>query len=83
MPIKAENLDRYPENWHEIRAAILDRAGQRCENPACRVGNGWIGYRDEGGYFVKLADAGRPSDAGLSRFRMAESSVSCAPRRPC
>lgn len=31
MPIKPENRTRYPKNWKQIRAAILDRAGNRCE----------------------------------------------------
>lgn len=62
MPIRPENRCRYPDNWKEIRAAVLERGGHRCENPACRVGNGWVGYRDEGGYFVRLAEAGRPED---------------------
>lgn len=31
MPIKPENRSRYPKNWKQIRAAILDRAGNRCE----------------------------------------------------
>lgn len=31
MPIKPENRNRYPKNWKQIRAAILDRAGNRCE----------------------------------------------------
>lgn len=38
MPIKPENRSRYPANWTEIRAAILERAGHRCE------------YRDLHGY---------------------------------
>jgi 5-methylcytosine-specific restriction endonuclease McrA len=37
MPIKAENKHRYPLNWREIRAAILERAGHRCEQ--CRAEN--------------------------------------------
>jgi len=37
MPIKAENKARYPANWDEIRAAILERAGHRCEQ--CKVKN--------------------------------------------
>lgn len=31
MPIKPENKARYPKNWKEIRAAILERAGHKCE----------------------------------------------------
>lgn len=38
MPIKPENRDRYPVNWKEIRAAILTRARNCCEQ--CRVANG-------------------------------------------
>jgi 5-methylcytosine-specific restriction endonuclease McrA len=37
MPIKPENRARYPENWAEIRAAILARAEDRCES--CGVPN--------------------------------------------
>jgi hypothetical protein len=38
MPIKPENKARYPANWAEIRAAILARAGNNCEQ--CKVPNG-------------------------------------------
>ncbi|MCW3657580.1 hypothetical protein K6L27_05280 [Burkholderia cenocepacia] len=38
MPIKPENRGRYPANWPEIRARILARAGNCCEQ--CRVANG-------------------------------------------
>ena len=31
MPIKPENKSRYPKNWKEIRARILERANNRCE----------------------------------------------------
>lgn len=31
MPIRPENRDRYPNNWKQIRAAILERAHNRCE----------------------------------------------------
>lgn len=31
MPIKRENLARYPKDWHAIRGRILARAGRRCE----------------------------------------------------
>ena len=45
MPIKPENNARYPANWRDIRAAILARAGDRCEfcgvpNKAWRLA-GW------------------------------------------
>jgi hypothetical protein len=57
MPILAENLARYPDNWlSEIRPAILKRARNCCEG--CGVPNGIIGYRDEVGTFHGLARAG-------------------------
>lgn len=31
MPILPENKNRYPKNWKEIRAKILERAGNKCE----------------------------------------------------
>ena len=31
MPIKPENKSRYPKNWKQIRAQILERAGNKCE----------------------------------------------------
>ena len=31
MPIKPENKNRYPKNWKDIRASILERAKNRCE----------------------------------------------------
>lgn len=31
MPIKPENRKRYPANWKEIRASILERAHNHCE----------------------------------------------------
>jgi 5-methylcytosine-specific restriction endonuclease McrA len=41
MPI---DYKKYPKNWKEIRAAILARAGNRCEGsplyPHCRAANG-------------------------------------------
>lgn len=45
MPIRPENRSRYPANWKtEIRPAILERAGHRCEGspdyPDCRAANG-------------------------------------------
>lgn len=44
MPIRPENRGRYPADWAAIRAAILERAGNRCEGspayPECRAANG-------------------------------------------
>lgn len=37
MPIKPENKDRYPKDWKQIRARILERAGNCCE--WCHVPN--------------------------------------------
>lgn len=37
MPIKPENRGRYPKDWKRIRASILERAGNRCEQ--CGVPN--------------------------------------------
>lgn len=31
MPIRPENKARYPKNWQEIRAKILERADNKCE----------------------------------------------------
>lgn len=54
MPIKPENKDRYPDNWPEIRQRILARAGNRCEEPGCRVKNHAVGYRDKEGVFHEI-----------------------------
>jgi hypothetical protein len=43
MPIKPENKARYPKDWPAIRAAILKRAGNRCEWPGCGVVNHSVG----------------------------------------
>lgn len=52
MPIKPENRGRYPADWQEIRARILARADNKCEE--CRLPNGAYvirgGDKDEGMY---------------------------------
>jgi 5-methylcytosine-specific restriction endonuclease McrA len=40
MPIRAENRSRYPRDWKAIRAGILARAGNICENEGCGASNG-------------------------------------------
>lgn len=43
MPIRPENRSRYPANWRDVRAAILERANNACEGsplyPDCRAKN--------------------------------------------
>lgn len=51
MPIRPENVKRYPANWEEIRGKILERANHQCETPECRVHNGAWGWRDSTGHF--------------------------------
>lgn len=46
MPI---DYSRYPSNWFEIRAVILNRAGNRCER--CELPNYAYGTRDARGVF--------------------------------
>lgn len=48
MPISKQNRALYPSNWRsEIRPAILERAGHRCE--FCAVANYAYGARDKHG----------------------------------
>lgn len=53
-PILPENRARYPQNWDEIRADILQRARQRCEGENCGIRNRAWGYRDVHGRFQDL-----------------------------
>ena len=54
MPIRPENVERYPKNWlTEIRPSILERARHRCEN--CGVPNYAFGYRDSAGNWNRCA----------------------------
>lgn len=46
MPIKPENRARYPADWKQIRASILERAGNCCEQ--CKAPNRTIVARGEG-----------------------------------
>lgn len=58
MPIKPENRARYPENWDEIREAILERAGNKCEK--CKAPNRTLIARgtgtDEGAYMLESCE---------------------------
>lgn len=48
MPIRPENKGRYSKNWKDIRASILERAGNKCE--FCGIANYTI--RDNGSRVV-------------------------------
>lgn len=61
MPIKPENRARYPKDWPEIRARILQRAGMRCEHDGCAARHRAEGYWRNGA-FVPMSRALR--DAG-------------------
>lgn len=43
MPIKPENVEKYPKNWKAIVEQVRKRSGDRCEWPGCGLENhGWI-----------------------------------------
>jgi hypothetical protein len=42
---------KYPKNWKQIRAQILERAGNKCE--WCGVNNHALGYRRKDGKFIE------------------------------
>ncbi|MBQ8969206.1 MAG: hypothetical protein IJ064_05700 [Bacteroidaceae bacterium] len=52
MPIKPENKKRYPANWKQIRASILERAHDRCE--FCGVKNHIYRMNEKTGKMVKV-----------------------------
>jgi hypothetical protein len=60
MPIRPENRLRYPPNWREIRARILERAGDKCEGspayPNCRAPNGWYRVKKTGQLFAQARE---------------------------
>lgn len=58
-PIRAENVDRYPVNWGEIREQIRMRALNRCE--FCGVKNFALGGRDSDGNFHRAHPVGEAS----------------------
>ena len=50
MPIRPENVDRYPDDRKEIRERILARACNKCED--CGAPNREVVYRDRSGWHV-------------------------------
>jgi 5-methylcytosine-specific restriction endonuclease McrA len=65
MPIKPENRSRYPADWPAIRAAVLERVGNRCE--WCGVPQYAVGYRNTFGHFIALCGNGPCDAAGQGR----------------
>lgn len=69
MPIKPENKCRYPADWKEIRARILKRARDCCEQ--CRVANGDMivrGIDKDAGTFQRFEGDGEVYDAEDGRL---------------
>lgn len=65
MPIKPENRARYPKDWKLIRAAILARAGNACEQ--CKAINGETVARGDDGTYMRMA--GEVHDAITGEYR--------------
>jgi hypothetical protein len=78
MPIKPENRSRYPKNWTEVRASILERAGNCCEQ--CKVPNGERiarGAGEDAGTFMKDDGSVYEAETGehLGQCRMSDYEV--------
>lgn len=56
MPIRPENLDRYPADWPAISLRIKRREGWRCK--WCGVPHGELGGRDAAGRWHKANPTG-------------------------
>ena len=64
MPIKPENAARYPKNWKQLRAAVLERAGNKCEQ--CGVPNRESVYRTTDGHYI--LSGGETHDAVTGKY---------------
>jgi hypothetical protein len=56
MPIKPENRKSCPRNWKEIRAEVLERAGNKCEKCG-RMNQFWYDPCNEDCVYVVLTVA--------------------------
>lgn len=61
MPIKPENLDRYPADWCDKRVQVLSRAGYRCEWPGCNALQHARGVWREG-LFLQIVHPAAPEE---------------------
>lgn len=70
---------KYPKNWGQIRASILERAQNKCEK--CGIPNYAVGHRDTDGAFVPTAGnvthdaAGRGELSFKEAFELAKHST--------
>ena len=64
MPIKPENVHRYPPDWEDIRSQVLMRAGHRCEWPGCGVPNHSVGYWERERFVIVNVDLLEPRAYG-------------------
>jgi len=70
MPIRPENRKRYPPNWLEIRAQVLQRAGDRCE--FCGVENLSINPRTGARVILTVMHLNhKPEDCRLENLKAA------------
>lgn len=56
VPIRPENKDRYPKDWHEISLRIRKRADNKCEE--CGIENYELGARNKDGDWLKAQPTG-------------------------
>ena len=60
MPIRPENVARYPKDWPQISLRVRNEAGNKCE--WCGVPNGQLGGRLPGGTWCPAAGWDHPAD---------------------
>lgn len=86
MPIRPENLARYPPDWKAISRQIKERAGWCCEGspdfPDCRRAHNAIGYVTDSGAWRELDAPGtmRPARWSESGTPPRTSNTAISPR---
>jgi 5-methylcytosine-specific restriction endonuclease McrA len=69
MPIRPENLARYPKDWPQISQSVRSRAREKCE--WCGVQNKQLGGRLPGGTWCPAAAWDHPGDRPIEGGRFA------------